>query len=523
MNLDRTRTIFFPIERTDWESLLESLKRESEGEDNKYKQLYGLFSQAREVEKRADMAESISNLTTQESDDSSSRKGNDDIISGEEIHQRSAGVENNLIYRPDSESDSAKIAIALYAYLNSITERAGEALQAGEEEPSQNSVKLWNYYRQGIDLLTGSSIKFELTRLLDQSYSTQSSRLDSFWWYVVNTWIHLDSNRDFDDYKVRLTDVEKSEYLIWPLKRLLRVELAEDGTEALYYTSLASLDYIFPSEKDAKGMKGEGESYRFKPSVMSVSTMNDPEEGHVLQEYLDEANKYTHRYWWNLAPIDGEEGQRYYCIEPYVFCKSFTNRERLDDLSMWEVYGDRSEGVCCVVRIHGDSESNLYNVAYLNRETKSVVQIGGEHKNETNKYKFDLLDTLLVLLQKMVSDSSGEKNGPKEWRKRILEIAYLFKYDSYSHENEMRYLDSLVDADAQSIKSRVEPVGGSPVEKTLPILSVKSGIAFEYEEVILGPKVKNPDHAAAYLIYKFTAAIGDNSVPLITKSAVRYR
>lgn len=106
----------------------------------------------------------------------------------------------------------------------------------------------------------------------------------------------------------------------------------------------------------------------------------------------------------------------------------------------------------------------------------------------------------------------------------ILEIAYLFKYESYSHENEMRYLCSLVGDDVETLVGKVKPVGGNSGGKTLPILSIKSQVSFEYKEVILGPKVKNTDNAAAYLIHRFRVAIrNDDLMPTITKSAIHYR
>lgn len=393
-------------------------------------------------------------------------------------------------------------------------------------------MKLWNYYRQGIVLLPKSStVRSEVQRKINNEYF-QSVAPDTFWWYAMKFWKeHIDDDENNDsvcseDYK---TMVRESANLIWAIKHLLRVEIPEDGIEALYYTSLSSLDHVFPSEENGLGLERIGsEPNRFYPSIMSVSAMNDPEEGHILQEYLDEENMHSHRYWWNLASADEEEKQRYYSIEPYIFCKSLTNEERLDDLSMWEIYGDRSEGVCCHILVHDSPDKKarcLYNIAYINRENKQVVQIGGEHKKDKEEqFKFELLDTLLQLLKEIIKREKHREENAAEWRKNILEIAYLFKYESYSHENEMRYLCSLVGDDVETLVGKVKPVGGNSGGKTLPILSIKSQVSFEYKEVILGPKVKNTDNAAAYLIHRFRVAIrNDDLMPTITKSAIHYR
>ena len=98
-----------------------------------------------------------------------------------------------------------------------------------------------------------------------------------------------------------------------------------------------------------------------------------------------------------------------------------------------------------------------------------------------------------------------------------MEITYLFKDASYSHESEIRYLDSFPDHED------IKPVGGSIEKKQLPLLSVKSNVGFEYKEVILGPKVKHPDIAFAYLQYMFLKHKRTGDAPVITKSAIQYR
>lgn len=410
----------------------------------------------------------------------------------------------------DEDSAVQQIANRLYQFLISSLIWDKLSMEA--------KIELWNYYRQGVAILEGSAIRKRLEIQIDD-FLDQPTNIDSIWWYAIKLWRWIEKNReDFTD---------NSSVILLAIQLILRVEIPKDGVDALYYTSLSSLKYIFSAEQDAKQ---EGTSLgptekrnSFHPSIMSVSTMNDPEEGHILQEYLDEENKHSHRYWWNPAPAGSGEKLRYHCIEPYVFCKSFTNEDRIDDLSMWEVYGDRSEGACCIIKVHGEGEECLYHVAYFSRDEMKVVQIGGERRKEQNESKFELLDVLLSILKEMVEGEKDKEKNARKWRDRIMGIAYLFKYESYSHENEMRFLYSLIGAEANTIEAEVKPVGGSSGEKTLPILSVTAQTSFEFIEVILGPKVKNPDNAAAYLIHQFKIATGNDSLPRITKSAIRYR
>ncbi len=411
-----------------------------------------------------------------------------------------AASDYNTEKTEEMDHNAGRIANDLFCFLSSTI--------VDKEPPSKETIELWNLFRGGMNLLSGNPIKMDTETRIKQEYIGQKRDANSIWWYAVTLWL---SNLE-DDLSI----------ILMAIKLILRVDIPKEGTTALYYTSLSTLNYIFSKKLDET--LPECNNNRFNPSIMSVSTMNDPEEGHILQEYLDEKNRHSHRYWWNHVPSNKGDKLRYYCIEPYVFCKSFTDIARLDDLSMWEVYGDRAEGACCIIKVHKrDDAECLYNIAYFNRGNMKVVQLGGERKKKGNKYKFELLDSLLLIMKEMVECERGKEETAVNWRNRIMEIAYLFKYESYSHENEMRYLYSLIGQDAEKIREEVRPIGGSLSNKTLPILSVEAKVSFEYKEVILGPKVKNPDNAAAYLIHQFRMATNNTSQTRITKSAIHYR
>ena len=517
MTVDDVKKIFFPVDPPPApKQFLDDLPK-NEGEN--YKRLFELFGAAfstieDDIKRKYAPNEIIAENQDTPNEIIAENQGNPNLNNVEKLnkYERSGSIENTKEYN-DEVSAVQKITEKLYSFLIDSLIWDKSSIEA--------KIKLWNYYRQGLAILSESYIRKRLEKKIDD-FLDQPTTIYSIWWYAIKQWRWIKKEK-----KVFTDKTDKSSFVLLAIQLILRIEIPKDGVDALYYTSLSSLKYIFSAEQDAKQegtLLGPSEKRnRFHPSIMSVSTMNDPEEGHILQEYLDEENKHSHRYWWNLAPAGTGEKLRYHCIEPYVFCKSFTNEDRIDDLSMWEVYGDRSEGACCIIKVHGEGEECLYHVAYFSRDEMKVVQIGGERRKEQNESKFELLDVLLSILKEMVEGEKDKEKNARKWRDRIMGIAYLFKYESYSHENEMRFLYSLIGAEANTIEAEVKPVGGSPGEKALPILSVTAQISFEFIEVILGPKVKNPDNAAAYLIHQFKIATGNDSLPRITKSAIRYR
>ena len=95
------------------------------------------------------------------------------------------------------------------------------------------------------------------------------------------------------------------------------------GTVA-YYTSYETLGKMLPDTADNDDNVG-------KLSIMHVAYMNDPNEGKILGRWIVGDKIGSGR---DLASY------------PYVFIKCFTTR--IDDLPMWEMYGDHAEG-CCIV------------------------------------------------------------------------------------------------------------------------------------------------------------------------------
>ena len=113
--------------------------------------------------------------------------------------------------------------------------------------------------------------------------------------------------------------------IVRKLQNALRITELEQ--EMAYYTSLDTLMHMLPARCHDNRDVG-------KLSVMSLAYMNDPNEGQMLKKYLQSGRR------------SGDYDARKDAAYPFVFIKCFTSR--IDDLPMWEIYGDHAQGVCLV-------------------------------------------------------------------------------------------------------------------------------------------------------------------------------
>ena len=480
--------------------------------------------------------------------------GKTDPFTGTELGQTGrlsspllAQPNNNATEKPQGDEE-----IESYLISNNIIQQLNELLL--ENTFDRNSLDRWLFFHRKLTDLISSThplasgvLKLVMPHI--KLIIDSADRADSIWIYAEKAFYQL-----FE--KIRLSEFGEQNTLSFPhttgdkfssiivvIKEILQIK--NTAVKTVYYTSLNTLKHLFDENPlgQLESQVDENGNSSYYPQIMSVSTMNDPEEGHFLQSILSDDIGHLHRYWWDS--YDSKKAlvqQRYYSIEPFVFCKSFSDLMLKDDLSMWEIYGDRAEGCCCEVEIKCGVKHSLYNVAYLAARSPGakyeIVQIGSEPKPLNKKaslpgkfellsISLDLLKEYLVMIKEEIDTISTdvEKHSScvdstetiEETRRGIMEITYLFKDASYSHESEIRYLDSFPESD------QIKPVGGSSKDKRLPLLSVKSKVGFDYKEVILGPKVKAPDIAAAYFIHMFNKNKKTGVAPVITKSAIQYR
>lgn len=278
----------------------------------------------------------------------------------------------------------------------------------------------------------------------------------------------------------------------------LRIEQLD--CDIAYYTSLETFGYMLPtSGEDSEGVG------RF--SVMNIAYMNDPNEGKTFMQYLKRGNLFDKHY--------KKEELRKSIKYPYVFMKCFTSG--IDDLPMWEMYGNHAEGCCIVLdrtcfwpEVFG-RQIPVYRVCYIKKNASGYrINVNDNPKVDTKLIAgcIDQIRRLAVLVDK------------GEVREQILEelvgdIVYLFKDAAYQHEQEVRifYRFNEVSDDFRH----------TPTE--IPMLYVRPDIPVKIKEIILGPKCSNIEMKVPYLQERveWMCKINGFKMPLLTKSAVEYK
>lgn len=217
-----------------------------------------------------------------------------------------------------------------------------------------------------------------------------------------------------------------------------------------------------------------------KVRMMSVTAMNDKKEIGYL---YSEINKDESEYLKNKTKI-------HYAQHRYI--TSFTNK--IDDLTMWRLYGDNGNGVCL---IFSEPYDCLYYlpIEYLgiksNGLLKKVNCIYEELLKQGYKFTFKSLETI--------------------WQ-------YYLKPEGFSTEQELRYL--LIDKakpDGYTIASN----GVISGYKDLSLLSEEVQYPASLQGIILGPNMKN----AEINKYQLETIAEDNGIPLfmgIEYSSINY-
>lgn len=262
-----------------------------------------------------------------------------------------------------------------------------------------------------------------------------------------------------------------------------------------YYTSLDTFRFMLPE-------RAQKESGHF--SVMHMAYMNDPNEGRTILRFLRRGSGGS-----------GNETRK--SVEyPYVFMKCFTSL--IDDLPMWEMYGDSAKGCCIVLTKEGlydpdeEREIPLYRVCYIAKQS-------GDYRilEEHNPHIADVAVLQQNLEEIRNSYEALDKQAITEryFQKTIAPIRYLFKDAAYSHEQEIRLLYQF-----NSFNSQIKQTDGN-----FPMLYVETDFLVAIEELIFGPKVSDLPAKVPYLqsqIEQMCESL-DIATPELTVSSIEYR
>ena len=275
--------------------------------------------------------------------------------------------------------------------------------------------------------------------------------------------------------------------------------------DVLYYTPFKSLKFLLDDEE-------LGDTH-YRLSLFNVDHMNDPEEGQILNEQLA---RFCEKKLDKASSVD-----RHIYSYNRVYLKSFYSYSHDEEgrikefLPMWYQYADEAKGCCVALDSRTFKNTSLRRVIYLTDD-------GHSHNKKNNvtikalKYSYrELMDVI----------EAGKKHGkfPENFIcsiQNIIEIwiskiAFLFKRDTYEHEQEVRLIETLTDADNKRVKT---------IEGDIPKTFIYNESASYINEVILGARLNNPEDYAPY-IYKQGAKMwaDKNGMIKVTHSALRFR
>ena len=278
-----------------------------------------------------------------------------------------------------------------------------------------------------------------------------------------------------------------------------------------HYTSGDVLQILLKQSSDNEGKY----SIEGRTRLGNVKYMNDPEEGSVLDRYME------------LGKSDNLEVS----LKPSPwFLMSLTTK--IDDLAMWSQYGARAEGVCLVLKTDSfkvyksmaetewignfdisilekkltsikreetnssNKKDYLYRICYLDEESlnngdSNVVK--EDNNNLLDDEEIKSINTSLVELKQFLNNIAKDSLLNNAIEECLEEIRYLFKVSGYSYESELRILKyAMLDLDNEDIKidDKSGPVAKLYLERAMPI---------QLEQVIFGPKFSNPEHVVPLL------------------------
>ncbi len=274
----------------------------------------------------------------------------------------------------------------------------------------------------------------------------------------------------------------------------------------LYYTGVNNLRYLLEDEK---------EDIKYRLPIFHANHMNDPEEGKILKNIL---NEYVPR------PIkeNSEASKREKYNENYVFFKSFFVSENFNEfLPMWVQYGDDAKGVCVLLDSSTFNKVDLHRINYINDYGKCVNNDEIDELIEDYKKAYkEIIEFCDCDLEEYEDDEMKEEF--KEKIEELLEyinsrIIYLFKHESYMHEKEARIIVSKKSSELDDVKT---------ISGEVPKLYVYSDYQAYIDEIILGSKMEVPDDFVPFIHYHGRKMWENNDKKkqiTVSNSSIQYR
>ncbi len=275
----------------------------------------------------------------------------------------------------------------------------------------------------------------------------------------------------------------------------------------LYYTRAENLRFLLEDEKD---------EVKYRLPIFHANHMNDPEEGKILKKLFAD---FIPR---SVSEKDNTSQREKY-NENYVFLKSFFISDKAnfnEFLPMWVQYGDDAKGVCVLLNESTFDDAELVKINYLNDDGKCVNN--DEIDELINDYKNAYKEILKFCDNDLESYPYGMKKEFMDEINDLLEyinarIMYLFKHESYEHENEARVIIARKSSDLDDVKT---------IPGAVPKLFIHSKTQTYIDEIILGSKMEVPDDLVPFIHYhgrKMWANNNNRRQITVSNSSIQYR
>ena len=276
--------------------------------------------------------------------------------------------------------------------------------------------------------------------------------------------------------------------------------------DILYYTKTEHLRLLLEDENDDK--------CHYRLPIFHACHMNDPQEGKILQDILDRSKSIY---------IDGKSVSEKIYEENYVFLKSFfcyrKEEKKLninEFLPMWVQYGDDAKGCCVVLNNKTFENSKLRRIVYLSDE--------GVCDNEKIQKFLDEFKAAYQCLSELCKEIDTKSEQGRDClmmiesliSSTISRISYLFKHDSYKHENEVRLIINRTSNNLDDAKV---------ISGKIPKLYIYNDKQSYIDQIILGAKVENPEDYVPFIHKQGNKMWSENKEFQIkvTNSMIQYR
>lgn len=342
--------------------------------------------------------------------------------------------------------------------------------------------------------------------------------------------------KEFNDYVQSMEFDEKTQKNIWDLflsvSELKKSILNTSPKQVGHYTKLSTLKFLIkPNKLNDKKEDNTDKTKNKKPCLRlnNVSYMNDPSEGVVFLELLKQVDDKAAKLVDDLYAT-GNVGSRQKLTGKNTFLVSLSNN--IDtSLPMWTQYTDDGQGACVVFNPEFfDYKDDSAIIMKCENFESSSIQDNEDFKecyclydvqymnwnDDEKKYELNdkLQQSINAIRDKLIALNINEyKNSEKEKLKATIQnlldqVRFLFKDDIYAYEAEERIIKSESNQKVNFTDDNENfVVPHTYIEMDRPLI---------IDEVILGPKVKNPTEAANYIYFS------DKNI-VVSKSRIKYQ